>query len=117
MPTVWVSTQVTIKQQIGGSKPWQQRTRRRPTRSTGNGGVSRLGEYLIAADRSITFRRPDGAPEEVPARSGSDADVYWACVDHNKMLLGITAYSSRRLDDFGAASAPVPGTRCRRGSG
>ena len=56
-----------------------------------NGGVSRFGEYFIAANRSITFSRPGAAPEVVPARSGSDADVYWACVDHNKTLLGITA--------------------------
>ena len=56
-----------------------------------DGGASRFGEYLSAADRSVTFRRPRAAPEEVPARSGSDADVYWACVDHNKRLLGITA--------------------------
>ena len=56
-----------------------------------DGGVSRFGEYLIAAGRGITFKRPGAAPEEVPARGGSDADVYWACVDHNKTLLGITA--------------------------
>ena len=56
-----------------------------------NGGVSRFGEYFIAADRSITFKRPGSAAEEVPARSESDLDTYWACVDHNKMVLGITA--------------------------
>ena len=56
-----------------------------------DGGVSRFGEYLIAAGHGITFKRPGAAPEEVPARGGSDADVYWACVDDNKTLLGITA--------------------------
>jgi hypothetical protein len=55
-----------------------------------NGGISRFGEYFIAADRSITFKRPGAIPEEVPTHSGSVTDVYWACVDHNKMLLGIT---------------------------
>jgi hypothetical protein len=54
-----------------------------------NGGVSRFGEYFIAADRSITFQRPGAAPEEVPAESTSDTGIYWACVNHNKMLLGI----------------------------
>jgi hypothetical protein len=54
-----------------------------------NGGVSRFGEYFIAGDGTITFRRPGAAPEEVPARSRSGKDTYWACVNHNKTLLGI----------------------------
>jgi hypothetical protein len=56
-----------------------------------NGGASRFGEYFIAADRGVTFKRPGAAPEVVPAPSVSDADVYRACVDHKKMLLATTA--------------------------
>ena len=60
--------QVTIKAQVGGSKPWRQRHTPQADKirwhggSHLDGGVSRLGEYLIAADRGITFRRPGAAP-------------------------------------------------------
>lgn len=56
-----------------------------------NGGVSRFGEYFIAADRSIVFKRISGGNEEIDPGNKSDHDIYWACVNHNKMLLGITA--------------------------
>jgi hypothetical protein len=51
------------------------------------GGVSPRGEYVVT--NVITFRRPDGSREIVPAPSLSGRHVYYACVEHNKRLLGI----------------------------
>ncbi len=51
------------------------------------GGVSPLGEYVVT--NVITFRRPNGSREIVPAPSFSGWHVYDACVKHNKRLLGI----------------------------
>jgi hypothetical protein len=51
------------------------------------GGVSRFGEYVVT--NVIALRRPDGSREIVPAPSISGYQVYHACVEHNKRLLGI----------------------------
>jgi excisionase family DNA binding protein len=53
-------------------------------------GVSRFGDYFIASDRSVIFKRPGGDPELLLGPGGSDTYIYRACVDHHKMLLAIT---------------------------
>jgi hypothetical protein len=54
-----------------------------------NGGVSRLGEYFVAADRTVAFHGLDGTWQDVPADNATDTALYWAMVNHNKALLGI----------------------------
>jgi excisionase family DNA binding protein len=53
-------------------------------------GVSRFGDYFIASDRSVIFKRRGGDPELLLGPGDSDADAYSACVEHIKMLRAVT---------------------------
>jgi len=69
------------------------------------GGVSPLGEYEVTD--VITFRRPDGSREIVPAPSLAGGHIYRACVKHNRRLLGLG-------EAYRASARSEPGPTRRR---